>query len=396
MYLKIEDAKFGGSGTFLGPEAGFDAVAVQEFECDKTIIFTDQSQSLTDPITSWSWNFGIGAVPPTANAQGPHNVIYDSFGPKTVSLSIESERGCLITEILDIFVEPCCADTTTIGLSEMHTDLVCNGIPKGTIKAIPTGGAGGFQYSIDGTNFQPISFFQNLGPGMYEVFVQDKKGCMASTVLTITEPPPLTADAGPDMTVDLGFLATINASYTPANLGDSISWCVDGVNITEEYEQGFQDSCYNCLTFDVLPFGTSTYTLKVQNEAGCIATDDVVITTNIIRPVFAPNIFSPNNDFDNEIFTLGFGPQVAYFAELLIYDRWGNMVYKGLGLPIHRGRGEIAVPAGADPQAFGWDGKINGTKVNPGVFTWMAKVLFIDQRENATPFIFTGDVTVVK
>ena len=42
--------EWGGTGTFQGPEPGFDITAVQAFECDKTIIFDNQSNAPTDSI----------------------------------------------------------------------------------------------------------------------------------------------------------------------------------------------------------------------------------------------------------------------------------------------------------------------------------------------------------
>ena len=47
--------------------------------------FTDAS---TCGISSWSWNFGAGASPATANTQGPHVVTYNTLGTKTVSLTV--------------------------------------------------------------------------------------------------------------------------------------------------------------------------------------------------------------------------------------------------------------------------------------------------------------------
>lgn len=49
------------------------------------ITFTDASGGT---VTSWNWDFGQDAVPATANTQGPHQVVYTSTGPKTVSLTI--------------------------------------------------------------------------------------------------------------------------------------------------------------------------------------------------------------------------------------------------------------------------------------------------------------------
>ena len=49
------------------------------------MIFTDQS---TCGVSTYIWNFGLDATPPTANTQGPHTVTYSSTGFKTVSLTV--------------------------------------------------------------------------------------------------------------------------------------------------------------------------------------------------------------------------------------------------------------------------------------------------------------------
>jgi PKD repeat protein len=51
----------------------------------ETVVFTDQTAGL---INSWSWNFGEGAIPPTANTQGPHMVVYSTPGLKNISLTL--------------------------------------------------------------------------------------------------------------------------------------------------------------------------------------------------------------------------------------------------------------------------------------------------------------------
>jgi parallel beta-helix repeat protein len=56
-----------------------------------TVEFTDASGGAI--ITSWSWNFGAGASPATANTQGPHSVTYSTVGLKTVSLTVTGLGG---------------------------------------------------------------------------------------------------------------------------------------------------------------------------------------------------------------------------------------------------------------------------------------------------------------
>jgi hypothetical protein len=52
--------------------------------------FTNASSS---GITSYSWNFGAGATPATANSAGPHTVSYATSGTKTISLTVISGGG---------------------------------------------------------------------------------------------------------------------------------------------------------------------------------------------------------------------------------------------------------------------------------------------------------------
>lgn len=66
------------------------------------VIFTDNSTAAT----SWSWNFGAGAIPATANTQGPNNVTYSTSGSKTVSLTINGSVTETKTNYITVYPEP--------------------------------------------------------------------------------------------------------------------------------------------------------------------------------------------------------------------------------------------------------------------------------------------------
>ena len=59
------------------------------------VTFTNTSTGTTGS-TTYSWNFGTGATPATANTAGPHSVTYSTGGTKTVSLTIT--EGAVNTE----------------------------------------------------------------------------------------------------------------------------------------------------------------------------------------------------------------------------------------------------------------------------------------------------------
>lgn len=57
------------------------------------VTYTDASVSSGSTVNSWTWSFGAGASPPTANTQGPHTVIYSTAGPKHISLTVTDLLG---------------------------------------------------------------------------------------------------------------------------------------------------------------------------------------------------------------------------------------------------------------------------------------------------------------
>ncbi|MBL0260063.1 MAG: gliding motility-associated C-terminal domain-containing protein [Saprospiraceae bacterium] len=112
--------------------------------------------------------------------------------------------------------------------------------------------------------------------------------------------------------------------------------------------------------------------LKYLNQYGC---DSLVTLDARVRKcnhIYVPNVFSPNGDNINDYFDI-YGIDVDKF-ELYIYDRWGEQIYYTQ---------EIEKK---------WDGTFRGQAMNPGVFVFLIKGKYFDQ----TPFLFTGDITLIK
>ncbi len=169
--------EWGGTGTFQGPKPEFDITAVQAFECDKTIIFDNQSTAPTDSIVKYEWGFGVGANPLFDTTKGPISVVYESFGPKKAVLTVTSSKGCVVSEIIDFYIEPCCADTSTLDVTAVVTDQICPGTASGVIQGIGISGSPQYQFSLDCVDYQPSTVFQSLMPGTYTLCIQDQKGC---------------------------------------------------------------------------------------------------------------------------------------------------------------------------------------------------------------------------
>lgn len=179
--------EFGGTGTFLGPTASFTTVP-QSVCVGQAVTITDQSTS-TDPIRNWSWNFGLNADPAGASTQGPHTVAFDRPGIKPVLLTIETERGCLVSRVLTVNVE-CCPDHFSTGGTV--TNLLCADEPAGAIDVNVTSAFPPYTYAW--SSGQSTQDLNNIAAGSYTLTITDRATCTRELSFTVTQPPPLETD----------------------------------------------------------------------------------------------------------------------------------------------------------------------------------------------------------
>ena len=85
------------------------------------------------------------------------------------------------------------------------------------------------------------------------------------------------------------------------------------------------------------------YQVSLATPEGC---DSAVVLFLSHVDIFIPNVFSPNGDDINDYFEIESSSQDAIHSEVSIFNRWGDLVYKGKK----------------------WDGTIRGKKASPGVF----------------------------
>ncbi|MCB0679049.1 MAG: gliding motility-associated C-terminal domain-containing protein, partial [Saprospiraceae bacterium] len=108
--------------------------------------------------------------------------------------------------------------------------------------------------------------------------------------------------------------------------------------------------------------------------------EEVEVTVDKRPAIYAPNIFSPNGDGENDLFLLFARPEsVQEIRTFLVFSRWGETVCSYSHFQPN------------DP-AYGWDGNYRGQAMNPAVFAWFAEVEMLDGRIE----FFEGDVTLVR
>ena len=104
-----------------------------------SITFTDNS---TGAITSYNWNFGIGASPATASTVGPHTIYYSVAGEKTITLEVSGPNGSHSSSKTLLIDENC---SFYMPLSGTETSEFCFG------KLYDDGGDGNYSDNSNGT-----------------------------------------------------------------------------------------------------------------------------------------------------------------------------------------------------------------------------------------------------
>lgn len=362
--------EWGGTGTFLGPLADFVINPELGVACEEDVNIIDASIDDAGDIVGWNWNFGAGAVPATANSEGPHDVLYNSVGTKFIVLTVESSAGCIVTEVIELEIQECCEVNSDLSISlDEVIDPNCNGESSGAFSVSGIGGDPLYEYSLDGENFTTLSSFNQLPAGDYTVFVRDIKGCIDMIDVTLIDPPPFFVDAGEDVTIELGYDVDLEAIVSPFGIPVDYLWTPDSLLL----------SCNMCPDPNAFPPNTTDFTVTVTGPDGCTAEDDVTVNVLKNRPIYIPNAFSPNGDGANDTFIPYGGKSARVIKMFRIFNRWGALVYEGTDIML-------------GDESQGWDGTFKGKEMNVDVFAYYVLIEFIDDEI----LLYEGDVTIVK
>ena len=139
------------------------------------------------------------------------------------------------------------------------------------------------------------------------------------------------------------------------------------------------DTLVNPLQQLVTPTHSNKYAVTIIDEQGCRATDEIIILVLERKRFYGPTVFSPDENGNNDSFTLFGGDDIKEIRSFQIFDRWGNQVF---------GRQRFQPN---DP-SLGWDGNFNGQPMNAAVYVYYAEIEYIDGRIEQVK----GDVTLIR
>ena len=287
---------------------------------------------------------------------GGSNTTATGLGAGTYTATVTDDAGCTAAIQVEI-TEP-----DALVVSGTATDANC-GLNDGTITASVTGGNGSYTYTWT-PNVGNTAALSGLPGGSYSVTVEDANGCSVSTSFTVGVSGSIPIDVIPDIT-------TIDAGDN-VDLEVIIGGGITGANIVWSPTDGL--SCTTCPNPNASPSETTTYYVTVTTSDGCSSTDSViVIVDQPCGELFIPNIFSPNNDGNNDQLCIYGG--CIESMEFAIYSRWGEKVFET-----------------TDPNEC-WDGTFKGQPLNSEIFVYKIIVKLVGEAEEV---VESGNINLVR
>ncbi len=311
---------------------------------------------------------------------GNGNFIYrwqgiPNLGSSTISGLTAGSYNVIVTD------EKGCKDSASVTLtapSALKTayqvqNLRCFGEKNGIVSL--KGVSGGVKPYLIKFNEKTVSDslarFETLAAGNYLLQVTDGNQCQTTDSIRLTEPPKMVSATTADTLIHFGDDISLYAGLLPPSVLGTIKWTTsrDSVGLT----------CDNCGITTASPLKTTIFHVLMTDTFGCSIKKDIIIQVDKNRKIFAPTAFSPNQDGQNDRFSVFGGNGTRRILNVKIFNRWGSLLFARQN------------PVMSD-DSDGWDGMYNGQLLQSDVYIWIAEVEF----EDGEILVFKGDVALMR
>jgi hypothetical protein len=312
----------------------------------------------------YQWSTLNGTIVSGANTQTP---LVSAAGVYTLTVT-NTRNGCTATREVPVTVDP----STPTGAVLQVRDVACFGDKNGAVLIESViGGEAPYEYALENGNLSSNVLYTSLEPRSYNLLIVDANGCEFETTFVVGEPEELLINLGPDTTISLGQSIELSLQNT-VNFPNRV------VNlIAKPTDLVYRFDCDTCAPF--LPTNSFQYRITVTDANGCTAADTRLVIVDKTRNIYIPNIFNPESASENGLLMIYGGIDVEEIKSFQIYDRWGALVHEYYNFQPNY------VPSA-------WDGKVRGDDASPGVFVYVAEILFKD----GELIIYKGDVTLIR
>jgi large repetitive protein len=272
------------AGTYtiiIADDSGFDPLAPN---CTTTIIVVVPATTGSPSISTTQVNatcglangsitangLGGGGAPFTYNFNGgvfTSSTTFTGLNVGTYIVGTKDNLGCVKTT--SVFI----TNSGGPSLSLIAQNTSC-GLLNGIITVTAgTGGTAPYEYSINGTTFQPTNIFNNLSNGTYAVFIKDALGCFTSTSATIS----------------VGSIPKVTAFTAAAscNNNDGAIFASGTLGVAP-YQFSINGTVYQSSNI-FTGLGAGFYTVYMKDDKGCVVTTGITIG-NISAATFTSTI----------------------------------------------------------------------------------------------------------
>jgi gliding motility-associated-like protein len=210
-----------------------------------------------------------------------------------------------------------------------------------------------------------------ISPGSHEIIVMNSNMCATYESIFIDQSEETILTILGDLEVKEGNDHSYSIDQTSMLDFDlnSIVWTINGT----EYCAGA-----DCISINPNLKTDSDIEIYALNNDGCEVSTKVRVLVDELEPMLViPNIFSPNNDGVNDYWFVVPNKEDIKVESIKIIDRWNNIVY--------------SQNDGSQNIEMKWDGKLNGSDLQPGVYVYT-----ISYSANNNIETIYGDITIMK
>jgi len=258
-----------------------------------------------------------------------------STGETTPSITVAPSQPTTYTVMATNGVASCSGGSIKVSFTtpivpsisiSQSVNNVCPGVPVTfTATTVNAGKEPGFQWRINGVNAGTDSFMFTTGSmsngDVVTCLLTPHAPCLSmptatSNALTVTLLPQPIVDAGPNVTIHQGDAIQLRGTAAGDILG--MQWSpatgLDNPHILNPI---------------ATPTVTTKYTLTVQNQNTCTATDSLTVKV-LPLDVLIPNAISPNHDGVNDVWNILHLDQFTT-CTVAIFNRNGQKLFTSMG-----------------------------------------------------------------
>jgi len=321
--------------------------------CEDPNVTLGGSATTVGPGVTYTWNGDPG------NA-----TITGITTPGVYTLVVTDANGCTDSDQIEVALSN---DIPELN-NAIEGDISCFGENDGFINLNNIeGGTGPYTITLNDSDVGSQTEYNDLAEGTYVFVVEDVNGCSSEATFIIEEPALIDVSLGETIVQEFGEELTLSAVVT----GDAVDSYWTGLDPTVD--------CGTCTSVSFTPEMSGSYTITVVDQFGCEASSTINVILQVIRKVYIPNVFTPNDDGINDLFTVYTNNDVLNVSQFAVYNRWGDIMFEQTDIQ-------------PNIESEGWDGTFKGQKLQLGVYVYRIEVEYRDGEKET----FYGDISIVE